>query len=213
MLAASLLPSLATPVGQCRSGPDEARACATYDTLRVISQKCSLKCLVQSQNPVEPNFCHHQCMMEKGGFSSGCSSCYVDFADCARDQCVTSCAAYEYGEHCRNCMRNHCFPDLETCTGFTCNQLPQCADTSSKASIPGCNDLAAERADRNYFWWINPRLKIGSYFQDDSDGNEVVPVGVNGPGDPFTGRAWEQYGGDGATPTLDLYSQIPNLGR
>ena len=78
---------------------------------------------------------------------------------------------------------------------------------------PGCNDLAAERADRNYFWWINPRLKIGSYFQDDSDGNEVVPVGVNGPGDPFTGRAWEQYGGDGATPTLDLYSQIPNLGR
>ena len=153
MLAASLLPPLAT---QCRSGPDEARACATYDTLRVISQKCSLKCLVQSQNPVEPNFCHHQCMMEKGGFSSGCSSCYVDFADCARDQCVTSCAAYEYGEHCRNCMRNHCFPDLETCTGFTCNQLPQCADTSSKASIPGCNDLAAERADRKYFWWINP---------------------------------------------------------
>ena len=64
MLAASLLPSLATPVGQCRSGPDEARACATFDTLRSISQKCSLKCLVQSQNPVEPNFCHHQCMME-----------------------------------------------------------------------------------------------------------------------------------------------------
>ena len=61
MLAASLLPPLAT---QCRSGPDEARACATYDTLRGISQKCSLKCLVQSQNPVEPNFCHHQCMME-----------------------------------------------------------------------------------------------------------------------------------------------------
>ena len=79
----------------------------------------------------------------------------------------------------------------------------------------GCRSTrdAAERADRNYFWWINPRLKIGSYFQDDSDGNEVVPVGVNGPGDPFTGRAWEQYGGDGATPTLDLYSQIPNLGR
>ena len=83
----------------------------------------------------------------------------------------------------------------------------------SLCSVPWCVSANGLAGRSFYFWWINPRLKIGSYFQDDSDGNEVVPVGVNGPGDPFTGRAWEQYGGDGATPTLDLYSQITNLGR
>ena len=90
-------------------------------------------------------------------------------------------------------MRTKCHPDLISCTGFSCAQLPQCADDSKASSIAGCDAAAAPRADTNWFWWVDPRIQIEPYLVQGPHEPETWPVDTQGPSREPGGYGWENW--------------------
>ena len=61
--------------------------------------------------------------VEKLGFSSGCSDCWVSLANCTKSNCIWKCFNPS-SSSCKKCAKDKCFPDLVSCSGIPENELP-----------------------------------------------------------------------------------------
>ena len=81
----------------------------------------------------------HGVLVENLGFSNSCASCWVSLASCTKSKCVWDCLN-PTSSGCTKCAQSKCFPDLLSCSGFACNQLPGCESDSAKSNLPGCTE-------------------------------------------------------------------------
>lgn len=126
----------AQPVGDstssagCTGSSDLATICKTFGILQSNVQGCAFKCIISGTS------CMQSCAQNLG-FTSTCSSCWVNLAACTKSKCILRCIDPK-SSSCTACARSKCFPELLACSGLSCKQLPGCESESSKANIPAC---------------------------------------------------------------------------
>eukprot|EP01084_Bolivina_argentea_P095937 172456_1 len=62
--------------------------------------------------------CQEKAFENQYGFSSNCSSCWVQLNDCAMGVCVKQCLQDFNPQECETCIINKCSPQTEICTGY-----------------------------------------------------------------------------------------------
>ena len=135
-LAVLLLPLAAR--ADCQADGDVASTCAQFDSLQGAVQGCAVRCIISGTS------CMQSCVQNLG-FSNSCASCWVSLASCTKSKCVWDCLN-PTSSSCTKCAQDKCFPDLLSCSGFACNQLPGCESDSAKTNLPGCTSSLQELA-------------------------------------------------------------------
>lgn len=90
-----------------------------YNAMQEVALACGLgDCLANILNEEGETECMRTCFDDGplNGISQDCLGCAVETVQCAKQNCTIQCVANEL--ECRNCLTEHCVPQLILCTGF-----------------------------------------------------------------------------------------------
>ena len=96
--------------GQCNEN-DRTIWRDNYANVKKIGAKCGRQCWYKHD-------CTSTCMINKLRFSKECAFCFGKSAVCGFSQCSYDCWVDTGSTKCRNCLKTHCLPPFEKCSGL-----------------------------------------------------------------------------------------------
>merc|ERR1711939_1066786 len=131
--------------GACSNDADQAAWKSHKATFEDDMSACGKKCLGAKS-------CVTSCIQGKDSYSSGCSSCFGDMAQCTKDNCMLKCINGN-SPACKTCVqKSGCVSKFTACSGISdvptaVDEWPSWVDATPSGTYKGSKSVLGEHVD------------------------------------------------------------------